>query len=205
MTEFQAWVQVGVTMVLTLITVGYVIQSFRQSSASIKAVEEMRLTRKAQARARIAVELWPWDRRFSMFDLAIRDYGASAARDIRIVFDEGVKNPQVQGNSLNDLGVLKNLPILLPNEEFLLFVGTKPWLLAPGIPRLWSGKAFFTDDAGEHEEPVEINVGIIDGIDSYLPGPMPKSAPQIRRGWGSLQEPEEQTRMATLRDLPGQG
>jgi hypothetical protein len=79
--------QVMLALVLVLVTTYYAVQTHRQVSVAEAAIREMQWAREAQAKAYVTLELWPWDRNMALFDIAIRNHGAGAARDIHVVFE----------------------------------------------------------------------------------------------------------------------
>ena len=205
---WAGWAQIGFTGALVLLTVFYAWQTRRQVDASLKqvsasreAVEEMRRTREAQARAYVTVELWPWDRTMSDFDLAIRNYGSGAARDIKITFEQNFRDPRYSnGPRMNELAIFHTLRFLAPHDEFLFFIGTREWLKQPDIPITWKGVVEFTDDIGRQKMAFELDRSQFEQLSHEVSS----SAPLIRRGWGRLQEPEAKPRIARMVDLaPG--
>lgn len=181
--SIAAAVSAVTTIVLAGITGWYAVQTRVQAVASRAAVEEMRAARLAQGRAYVTVELWPWSRGMGLFDFAIRNYGAAAARDVRVTFDPDFRQPQYSGGTINELEVFRRLPFIAPDDEVVFFAGHRPWLWADDIPRIWTGRVQFTDDVGSHEMPFEIRLGQFERVAVNLPYGGPRKTPPVRRGW----------------------
>ena len=143
-------VQAITTIVLAIITAYYAWQTHGQVKAaedqakasreavlaSQAAVQESRRLREEQARAHVTLELWPWDRRYLLFDLVIRNYGSGAARDIHVNFDPDFRQPQYGGGTMNELELLRDLPFLAPQDEIHYAIGRKDWITADDLPRV---------------------------------------------------------------------
>lgn len=189
--EWAPAIQAVSAIVLAVITYVYVRLTGSLASASnlqaevmAKSIEEMRKTREAQARAYVTLELWPWDRNFNMFDLAIRNYGPGAARDICIRFDEEIPWTAHAGK-LNDLEVLRGLPFLAPHDAVIIFLGNRDQISGSESKlEIWKGDVRFTDDVGTHETKFKINLKEFDKLEWPFPGGEPPGAPPIRYGWG---------------------
>ncbi|MBM2810492.1 MAG: hypothetical protein HW416_1251 [Chloroflexi bacterium] len=106
-----ATVQAVTTVILVAVTGFYAWQTQKQARAARATIDEMVRMREAQARAHLAIEIWPWDRRYKLFDLAIRNYGGGPARDVRVVFDPDIRYPQYAGGTMNELEIM-SCPIL---------------------------------------------------------------------------------------------
>src|SRR5438270_479378 len=106
-------VQTLMALALIVVTAYYAWQTRQQVTAAHRSIDELQRTRKLQAKAYVTLELWPWDRDMDLFDLAIRNHGAAAARDIKVVFEPGFAWPmggiRASGN-VNDIEVFQDLP-----------------------------------------------------------------------------------------------
>jgi len=121
-----------------------------------------------------------------MFDLAIRNYGPGAARDMSVRFDEEIPW-SAQGGNLNDLEILRDLPFLAPNDAVLVFLGNRKHLRPPESKlEIWTGSVSFTDHVGTHETKFRINLREFDRLHWPYPGGEPAGAPPIRPGWGRI-------------------
>jgi len=171
--ELATWVQAFTTVVLAGITGYYAWQTRRQVNSSVEAVREMQLTREEQSRAYVTVELRPdgqagWD----SLSLAIRNYGAGAARDISVVFNPDVPQPQMPGRTLNELPLFRDLPFLAPRGEVRWHLGllrnVRKVTNGGSAASVWQGKVTFTDTK-KREQAFRLNIEGLEALRSFEP------------------------------------
>ncbi|RJQ04835.1 MAG: hypothetical protein C4551_10170 [Bacillota bacterium] len=123
----------------------------------------------------------------SHLDLVIRNYGAGAARDVRIVFDPDEDHPQYPGTgTLNEAGIFNHLSFLAPHDQVLFYFGTLARITEIyGKGRVLQGTAKYTDDVGKQQTEFRIELAQFDKI-AWLPPSMGHhwSEPPMRPGWG---------------------
>jgi hypothetical protein len=159
-----------------------------QRAEMVEQRAEMQRTREAQLRAHVTVELWPWDRRYTLFDVGIRNYGAGAARNVRVVFDPDFRQPQYGGGTMNELEMTRHVPFLAPNDEIRWFVGTDRWIYADDLPPVWAGRVEYDDAVGHQTVQFTINTRQWDRLRSMLPGDGPEMQPPVRPGWAPVRQ-----------------
>ncbi|MEG3634527.1 hypothetical protein [Micromonospora palythoicola] len=91
------------------------------SIAALRQVREARRLREEQAQPYVVayMEHSPADMQF--IDLVIKNFGTTAARDVRIYAQPALKRSTGQGADTEDVGLFKVLPILVPQQEWRTF------------------------------------------------------------------------------------
>lgn len=95
--------------------------AFVASIAAFWQVREARKLREAQAQPYVVAYMEQSQADMQFIDLVIKNFGTTAARDVRIYSEPVIRRSTGQGTETEDVGLFKVLPILVPQQEWRTF------------------------------------------------------------------------------------
>jgi len=119
------WVNANSGAVIALLTLTYCVTTALILFANVLTIREMRLTRQAQYRPLVVVDLESNSER-GAYHFVLRNAGASVARNVTVKIDPPLTNPV--NPQLTDEGSLRwirrGLPVVAPGKEHRMLLGS---------------------------------------------------------------------------------
>ncbi|TDC66262.1 hypothetical protein E1258_03305 [Micromonospora sp. KC207] len=123
------------------------------SIAALRQVREARRLREEQAQPYVVAYMEHSQADMQFLDLVIKNFGTTAARDVRIYAQPTLKRSTGQGADTEDVGLFKALPILVPQQEWRTFWDSGLNRKRTNLPDEHVVKVEYKDARGRKMEP----------------------------------------------------
>ncbi|MET7880129.1 hypothetical protein ABZS52_24770 [Micromonospora profundi] len=123
------------------------------SIAALRQVREARRLREEQAQPYVVAYMEHSQADMQFIDLVIKNFGTTAARDVRIYAEPALKRSTGQGAGTEDVGLFKVLPVLVPQQEWRTFWDSGMNRKDTDLPDEHVVKVEYMDSRGRKMEP----------------------------------------------------
>lgn len=121
--------------------------------AALRQVREARKLREEQSQPYVVAYMEQSQAGGHLIDLVVKNFGATAARDVRIYSEPMLKRSTGQGAETEEVGTFKVLPVLVPQQEWRVFWDSGPTRKNTALPDEHVVRVEYKDSRGRRMEP----------------------------------------------------